>query len=311
MVWRMTYDAIVIGGGAAGLSAGLTLARSRRSVLVLDGGEPRNAPADGVHGLLGREGIAPGELLATGRGEVRGYGGEVRPGRVVATRRDADALRVTLDDGEELAARRLLLATGLHDELPAVRGLRERFGRDVVHCPYCHGWEVRDRAIAVLGSGAFAAHQAGLFRNWSDDVTLVLHTAPEPSAEEAEGLAARGVAIVAGEAVALEADGLRMRDGELVPCEAVAVMPRFVARTAGLEGLGLRVVEHAMGVGEHIEVDATGLAAPGVWAAGNCADHIATVAGAADQGVRAAAQLNADLIGEDTRLALAATPRAG
>jgi len=305
----MTYDAIVIGGGAAGLSGALTLARARRSVLVVDGGEPRNAPTAGVHTLLGREGVSPSELLATGRAEVRGYGGEIRPGRVAQARRDGDALAVRLADGEEHAARRLLLATGLRDELPELPGLRERWGHDVLHCPYCHGWEVRDEPIAVLGCGPHAMHQTTLLRGWTDDLTLVVHAAPEPTPEEREALDARGVRVVAGEAVALEPDGLRMRDGDLVPCRAVAVQPRMLARTDGLEGLGLTLAEHPMG--RQIETDDLGVAAPGVWAAGNCADLGATVAGAIDAGVRAAAQMNVDLAGEETRLALAATGRAG
>jgi thioredoxin reductase len=300
----MTYDVIVIGGAAAGLSGALTLARARRSVLVLDGGEPRNAPADGVHGFLTRDGMRPAELVEMGRTEVRGYGGEVRGAKVAAAERDGDGFAVTLDEGGTEHARTLLVATGLHDELPAIPGLRERFGHDVVHCPYCHGWEIRDRAIGVLGLSEHAVHQALLFRGWSDDLTLFRHTAPAPTEEQAAQLAARGIAVVDGEVAALEADGVRMRDGRLVAREAMAVMPRFVARTAGLEGLGLRVVEHPMGVGEHVEVDATGrTSVPGVWAAGNVADLMATVVGAADQGVRAAAMINMDLLMSGVQLA--------
>jgi thioredoxin reductase len=140
----MTYDVIVIGGGAAGLAGATALLRSRRSVLVVDGGEPRNAPADGVHNFLTRDGTPPSELLAAGRAEVLGYGGEVVHGSVVAV---DPGFRVRLDDGRTLSARRLLVATGLADELPDVPGLAQRWGRDVLHCPYCHGWEVRDRAV--------------------------------------------------------------------------------------------------------------------------------------------------------------------
>jgi thioredoxin reductase len=164
----MTYDVVVIGGGAAGLSGALTLARARRSVLVVDAGSPRNAPAEGVHGFLTRDGITPAELVAIGRQEVARYGAEVVVGEAVAARREGDGFEVTLGDGTSVGARRLLVTTGLVDELPDVAGVRERWGKDVVHCPYCHGWEVRDQAIGVLGTSARAAHQALLFRQWSN-----------------------------------------------------------------------------------------------------------------------------------------------
>src|SRR5262249_42901482 len=136
---RTSYDVVVIGGGAAGLSGALMLARSRRSVVVIDGGEPRNAPAAAVHGLLGRDGMDPGDLLERGRAEVRGYGGHVVAGDVDAVTRADDGFAVRLTDSRAVHARRLLVATGLVDELPDIPELRARWGRDVVHCPYCHG----------------------------------------------------------------------------------------------------------------------------------------------------------------------------
>jgi thioredoxin reductase len=273
-VTGMTYDAIVIGGGAAGLSAGLTLARARRRVLVLDGGDPRNAPAKGVHGLLTRDGIPPLELLRAGREDVARYGGEVRAATVTAAHRDGEELVLTTADGEERVPR-IIVATGLRDHLPDIPGLRERWGTDVVHCPFCHGWEIRGRAIVILRLNAMADHQATLFRGWSDDVTVV----------PAEDVAA------------LEADGLRLRDGSLVPCGAVAVAPPFSPRLDGLESLGLAVADHASGIGQHVEVDATWrTSVPGVWAAGNVADPMAIVTSAADQGIRAAGMLLMDAL---------------
>jgi len=167
MTIATAYDVVVIGGGAAGLSGALTLARSRRSVLVIDAGEPRNAPAAGVHGFLTRDGMNPQALLEVGRAEVRGYGGHIVDGRVTSASRNGDSFTVSLADGRAVSARRLLVTTGLLDELPEVSGLRERWGRDVLHCPYCHGWEVRDQAVGVLGTGPRAVHQALLFgRRW-------------------------------------------------------------------------------------------------------------------------------------------------
>jgi len=216
------YDVVVVGGGAAGLSGALLLGRSRRSVLVIDAGEPRNAPAAGVHNFLSRDGTSPAALLEVGRSEVRGCGGQVWQGWVSAAARDRDGFAVTLDDGRVVGARRLLVTTGLRDELPDVPGVRERWGRDVLHCPYCHGWEVRDQAIGILGSGPMAVHQALLFRQWTSDVTLFVHTAPEPTPAEREQLAAREVSVVEGEVTELvvaddRLTGVRLASGRVVP----------------------------------------------------------------------------------------------
>lgn len=307
-----SHDVVVIGGGAAGLNGALMLARARRSVLVIDAGTPRNAPADGVHGLLARDGMPPAELLERGRAEVRSYGGRVTTGEVLEAARDDGAFRVTLADGRSVRSRRLLVTTGLVDELPDVPGLRERWGRDVVHCPYCHGWEVRDRAIGVLASGPMSVHQALLFRQWSDDVTYFTHTMPAPAGEDAERLAARGVRVVPAEVTALDIDGdrlagVRTSNGTLIPREVIAVAPRMEARAGFLTTLGLRTVEHPSGAGHHIPADPTGRTeVPGVWVAGNVTDLSAQVGTAAAAGAAAAAQINADLIAEETTRAVAA-----
>src|ERR671921_123670 len=172
------YDVLVVGGGAAGLSGALMLGRSRRSVLVVDAGEPRNAPAVGVHGFLTRDGMEPSVLLEAGRAEVLGYGVEVLEGRVASAEAADDGFVATLEGGRWVRARRLLVTTGVVDELPDIPGVRERWGRDVLHCPYCHGWEVRDQPVGILASGPMAVHQALLFRQLTEDVTLFLHTGP-------------------------------------------------------------------------------------------------------------------------------------
>ena len=306
------YDVVVIGGGAAGLSAALVLGRARRSVLVVDAGEPRNGPAHEVHGLLGRDGVPPGELLATGREEVARYGGELRTGEVTAATRDPQGFAVALADGATVRARRLVLATGLVDELPEVEGLRARWGRDVVHCPYCHGWEVRDQRLGVLASGPMWAHQVLLFRQWTADVTLLTNATAEPTAEQAEQLAARGVRVVDGEVAAVEVTddvlrGVRLRDGERVPLDALVVGPRMQIRTPLIDELGLTAVDHPSGMGQHVATDATGRTdVPGIWAAGNVTDLAAQVGAAAAQGAWAAAQINADLLAEQDAAALAA-----
>ncbi|MGI5520496.1 FAD-dependent oxidoreductase [Micromonospora sp. CA-259024] len=310
-----TYDVVVVGGGAAGLSGALALTRARRSVLVIDAGEPRNAPADQVHNYLGREGTPPGELVAAGRAEVAGYGGQFRTGRVETATRDDDGFRIGLDDGRSVRARRLLVATGLTDELPDVPGLAQRWGRDVLHCPYCHGWEVQDRRIGVLATGPLAVHQAEMWRQWSSDVLLLLHDAPAPDEEAAERLAARSIAVVPGPVAAVEVTGdtltgVRLADGRVVALDAIVVATRLTPRAGLLVGLGLAPEEVMMGehvIGAQIPADPTGATTvPGVWVAGNLADIRGQVISSAAAGLTAGAAINADLIAEETRGAVTA-----
>ena len=298
----MDYDVIVIGGGAAGLSAALMLARSRRSVLVLDSGSPRNAPAEGVHGFLGHDGVAPTGLLARGREELASYGGSVRNAEVQRVRRIEGGFDV---DG--VTGRRVLVATGLVDELPDVPGLRERWGKDVIHCPYCHGWEFRDRSIAVLASGPMATHQGLLFSQLSKDVT-VLANGQHLSAEDRAKLDARGVEIVEGEVAGVLTDadaitGVRLDDGRVVGCEVITVSSFLQARSAVLEQLGLEPVDLEVAghvIGSYIQADPTGRTAiDGVWAAGNVTSPMGQVVHVAAAGAMAGAAMNMDLIEEE------------
>jgi len=303
----MRYDVAVIGGGAAGLSAALVLGRARRTVVVVDAGAPRNAPAAGVHGYLSRDGLPPADLVAAGRAEVAGYGGAFLDGEVTAVE---PGFSFTVA-GQRVTARRLIVTTGLSDELPAVPGLRERWGRDVLHCPYCHGWEIRDRIVGVLGTDARAVHQALLFRQWTASVVLLAHTAPDLTDEQAVQLAARGIRVVPGLVSSVEThqdrlSGVRIADGSVVAVDALAVSTRMVANAELLAPLGLKPVEHPMGLGQHIPADPTGLTSvPGVWVAGNVTDLMAQVVTAAAAGATAAAAVNADLIAEETRAAVA------
>lgn len=310
-----TYDAIIIGGGAAGLSAALTLSRARRDVLVLDAGEPRNAPAAGVHGLLGNEGIAPAELVETGRREVAAYGGAIQQSRVTAIRQDpSEEFVATLDDGTEVAGRRIILAVGLVDELPEIPGLRERWGIDLLHCPYCHGWEVKNQHIGVLATGPFSVHQALLFRQWSAKVTLFLNDAVEPDPQQFEQLAARGISVVDGPvqevtATAGRLSGVRI-DGRSHPCQALVVGPRFKARTELAQQLGLAPVQHPSGMGEYFESDPDGsTTVPGVWLAGNVRNLMAQVVHSMADGVFAGASVNNSLMLEDTARSVATAKR--
>lgn len=214
-----------------------------------------------------------------------------------------DAFVAQLASGESVTARRLLITTGLVDELPDIPGVRELWGRDVVHCPYCHGWEIQDRPIGVLATGPMSVHQAMHFQQWSRDVTLFLDEALELSDADRAKLDTRGIGVIAGKVDSLVVQndrltGVRLADGSVVPRTAIAVAPRFVARSALLASLGVESVPHPMGVGEHVEADLVGqTTVPGVYVAGNVNDLMAQVVMAAAAGVKAAAAINGDLLG--------------
>ncbi|HEX7196303.1 MAG TPA: NAD(P)/FAD-dependent oxidoreductase [Candidatus Limnocylindria bacterium] len=301
------YEVVVIGGGAAGLSAALVLTRSRRRVAVVDAGTPRNAPAAHMHGFLSRDGLPPGDLLAIGRDEVREYGGDIIDGTVAGAVRSAGSdFRIQLTNGSILSARRVLIATGLRDVLPDIPGIRERFGRDVLHCPYCHGYEVRDQPIAVLGGTPDAVQHAQLLRQWSSDV-VALPNDDILTTDQREQLAARGIGVVDGRVQRLVVDGDHLRgveleDGRVVRRAAVFVRPHFVPHNDVLVALGAALDDSGWVVS-----DATGrTTVPGVWVAGNVANQRAQVITAAGEGSAAAIALNADLVEEDVTLAVKA-----
>ncbi|MDX6256258.1 MAG: hypothetical protein QOJ11_2592 [Frankiales bacterium] len=303
------YDVVVVGGGAAGLSGALVLGRARRRVAVVDGATPRNAPAAHMHGYLSRDGLPPAELLALGRAEVTAYGVELLEGEV----RNLEAgFVVRLRDGRSLHARRLLVATGLADELPDIPGVRERWGKDLLHCPYCHGWEVRDQPLGVLGTHDAAVQHALLVRQWSDDVTFFAHSYELTPAERRQ-LIARGIRVIDGRVARLVVDagrlqGVELMDGTLVTRAAVFIRPAFAPRGNDLlVSLGCIPTEDGF-----VPVDATGrTSVPGVWAAGNVVDPRAQVITAAGAGSAAAISMNADLVLEDVERAVAGHERAG
>ncbi|WP_307162000.1 NAD(P)/FAD-dependent oxidoreductase [Streptomyces rishiriensis] len=305
------YEVIVVGGGAAGLSAALVLGRARRRTLVVDAGEPRNAPAAHMQGYLSRDGMSPARFLAVGREEIARYGVELVRDRAVDVTR-AEDFAVRLAGGRTVRARQLVVATGLKDELPPVPGVAERFGRDVVHCPYCHGWEVRDQAFGVLATTAMSVHQALMVSQWSADVTLFLHTVAEaePTDEDLRRLAAAGVRVVPGEVAGLVVEddrltGVRLVDGQVHEREVLFVAPRAVPRTDLLARLGAELSETPFGT--YPVVDGRGLTTvPGLWAAGNASGFAEQVVNAASRGYRAGAAINGELLMADLDLAVAA-----
>jgi thioredoxin reductase len=301
-----TYDVVIIGGGAAGLSAALVLSRARRRVLVVDAGEPRNAPATHLHGYLSRDGMPPAELLDAGKREVRQYGGDI----VTAIVRDLvpdgrSGFWVLLADGQRIPARRLLVTTGLRDELPDIQGLSDRWARDVLHCPYCHGHEVRDRRIGVIGGTPGAVRYAQIVRQWTHD--LVYFTPPGLlTANERTQFLARAIGVTESNIVQLVIDdsddllGVLMSDGCVVPRDVLFVPPHFAPNNSLLLGLGCEVDADGWAL-----VNGTGQTSlPGVWAAGNIIDPRAQVITAAGAGSAAAIAINADLVDEDVNNAV-------
>ncbi|MDX3568130.1 NAD(P)/FAD-dependent oxidoreductase [Streptomyces sp. ID05-47C] len=315
-----TVDAVVIGGGAAGLNGALILARSRRSVVVIDSGSPRNAPAEAVHGLLALDGTPPSEILRRGREQVRQYGGRVVHGEVAsaepaAPSADGDLrFTVTLADGRRITARRILVATGLKDVLPEVPGLAEHWGHSVVHCPYCHGWEVRDEPIGILATGPASIDHAYLFRQLTEDLTYFTHGTDLDQDNRAR-FAARGIHVIDTPITEIVNDtdgtlaGVRLADGQVVARRVVAAASPMQARTQGLEGLNLPVQDGPKG-----RAFASGIAGttevPGVWVAGNVTDLVAQVGASAAAGALAGADINKTLAIADTDAALQKTAEA-
>ncbi|MER7450731.1 NAD(P)/FAD-dependent oxidoreductase [Nocardia beijingensis] len=296
-----TYDVVIVGDGAAGLSGALVLARARRRVAVVGGGAPRNAPAEHMHGFLSRDGMPPAQLLAAGAEEAAGYGAELISDSVVGAEPAGESeFALRLGGGATLRARRVLVATGLRDELPPVPGVREGWGRDVLHCPYCHGYEVRDQPIGVLGGpepGAMAraVHLALLLPQWSGDVVFFPNAMPLSDGDRAH-LAARGVRVVEGSVARFVVDdrlrGVELADGRAVPRTAMFVAPTFRANDDVLVALGCAFDDNGW-----VVTDATGrTSVPGVWAAGNVSNPAAQVISAAGAGSTAAIAINGDLV---------------
>ncbi|MEV6165557.1 bifunctional NAD(P)/FAD-dependent oxidoreductase/class I SAM-dependent methyltransferase [Streptomyces sp. NPDC052052] len=305
-------DVAVIGGSAAGLAAVLQISRQRRGVVVVDDGTPRNAPAAHMHGYLGHEGIAPGELMEAGREEVRRHGAEVLAGRVVGVRRRDDGrFRLDLTGGHALVARRVLAATGLSDELPAIDGVAEAWGRGVIHCPFCHGFEVRDQRLVQIVTHPMGLHPTPLFRHLTDRLTVVLHDPTGLDEGVVEALAASGVTVERSQASRVlsgpdgEVSGVELGDGRVLEADAVVVGSQFKARADVLTGVGLTTTPHPTGAGDVLAVDPRGeTAVPGIYAAGNVTDPSLQVLPSAAQGSQVGAMIAFSLAEEDLRAAV-------
>lgn len=297
------WDVVIAGGGVAGLSAALTLGRARRRVLVIDSGRPRNRFADHMHGMLGGDGAEPTELLRRGREELGAYDVTIREGTVIDVEDRERSLGVTISGGETLETRSLIAASGLSDELPPVPGLPERWGRDVLHCPYCHGWEVRGQRLAVLGTSPMSSHQAELIRQWSDDLVFLTAGCGPLEPEVAARLRSRGVKLVDSPVVEVLAvgdrlTGVRLDDGSTLELDAVFTAPSSRPHDDYLEGMELARDETPMG--SFISVDPAGRTShPRIWAIGNIVNPPANVPISIGAGSMTAGMVNMALVTEE------------
>jgi thioredoxin reductase len=291
------WDCVVVGGGAAGLSAGLVLGRARRRTLLLDLGGQSNRAAEGIGGLLGNDRRSPAEFYAAGREELAAYDAvEPRDAEAIRGVRRPDGFALELTGGTEIVTRTVLLATGMDYRYPELPGARERWGRSVFHCPFCHGWEVRGKDLAVLGSDEMAVHRALLLRGWSDSVTL-LSDGGEVEAEAGACLAETGVEVDDRPIASVEGPGSSLtavvfKDGSKRSLGGLLVGVTLHRRSDLPDQLGATRAPATPLSADAIEVDGAGNAgAPGLYAAGDLLAHAPSVASAIATGHFAAAQV--------------------
>jgi thioredoxin reductase len=293
-----TWDCIVVGGGAAGLSAALVLGRARRRTLVVDGGGQSNRVAEGIGGLLGHDGHPPAAFYAAARQELVAYPSvEVRAAEVQRGERRDGVFVLGLHDGAREAARRVLLATGMDYRLPDLPGVAERWGRSVFHCPFCHGWEVRERPLGVLDRGTSGVQRALLLRMWSDDVTLLADGPAQLTAEESGRLAAARVAVDERPVVGLRGPddtltAVVFADGSERACGGLLVPVTLHQRSPLAAQLGATAAAPGPITADAVEVSPTfETSVPGLFAAGDLSGQMPSVANAVASGSSAAAMV--------------------
>jgi thioredoxin reductase len=275
------WDCVVVGGGAAGLSAGLVLGRARRRTLLVDAGRQSNLPSHGVGGLLGHDGRPPAELYETGRREIAAYPSvELRTGEVVDGSRVGDAFELKLADGGVERTRRVLLASGMEYRPPDVEGLMECWGRSVFHCPFCDGWELRDQPLAVLARGEKAIHSALLLRGWTDDLVLLTDGSADLDGEDRARLAGAGVKIDERSVADLvgrdgELEAVRFTDGGRLECRGLLAATTLHQRSRLAEKLGAEPGEVTPFGEAPVKVDSLcRTTEPGVFAAGDLSTQL-------------------------------------
>ena len=300
---ELSFDVLIVGGGPAGLSAALVLGRCRRRVLVCDAGHPRNARSHGLHGFLTREGIKPAEFLEIAREQLRPFETiELRPTEIISAKRLPNGFELTLPGGETVSARKLLLATGVVDELPELEGLQNFYGRSVFHCPYCDGWEVRDQPLAVYGNGENGSGLSLELLLWSRDLVLCTNGPSQLTAEQMDRLAHHGIEIREDKISRLEGrDGLLeyivFANGGRLARRAMFFSTGQNQRSDLAKQLGCDFKDDGcVATGEY---ETTSV--PGLYAAGDASRLVQFVIVAASEGAQAAVAINKELIKEDLK----------
>jgi len=308
-----TWDCIIVGGGAAGLSAGLVLGRARRRTLVVDAGRQSNRASGGIGGLLGSDTRPPADFYAAGTAELAAYPSvELRSGEVVGGERDGERFTLELADGSRETGARVLLATGMDYRRPALAGIEELWGGSVFHCPFCHGWEHRDEPLGVLDRGASGAHRALLLRGWSDDVTLLTDGPSDLEPADADRLRDAGITVDERRVARLRGPGrsltaVAFAGGNECPCRGLLVPVTLHQRSPLGEQLGAATREPGPLAADALAVDAQfATSVPGLFAAGDASGIMPSVANAIAAGSTAAAMVVQSLMSAPRGLAVSA-----
>jgi thioredoxin reductase len=297
------YDVIIVGAGNAGLSAALALGRARRKVLVLNGGAPRNAPTDASHNFFTRDGTPPSELLKIGLEQLEPYGVEVQSRKAESIRKTKDVFELTLENGQSVVSRKIILATGVVDVLPDIPGFRELWGKNIHHCPYCHGWEIRDRPVAVYARGEMGYQFAVMIRHWSKDLVVCSNGDAGFSDEQRQHLRQLNLEVIETPIQHLETgeNGLKaiiFRDGNSLEREHVFMRPPHQQRSPLASQLGCAMSEDGLYVNVNVKGETS---VAGVYAAGDMTGQMQAVSQAVASGTRAGAMVNHTLVFEDAR----------
>jgi thioredoxin reductase len=304
------HDVVIVGGGPAGLSAAVVLGRMRVSALIIDAGQPRNAAAEHSHGFLTRDSAAPAELATIGRAEAVRYGADILVDAVTGLERTDGGFRIAVANHDAVTARRVIVATGTVDQVPELPGLREVWGSAAIHCPYCHGWENRDRGTVVWVVTEADVHKALMATQFTDRLTLVLEdpATARVSDEQRHQLEAAGARLVDGPVQELVLDGGTLSGvrtpGGVLPAEVFYTSPPVRPRDALLRGLDAAMRDLDTCEVQVVEVDEEGrTSVPGLWAAGNVADPSTQLIQAAAAGYTTAQAIFTEILAERLKAA--------